>query len=257
MQVVSLESIVVNPSQPRRSFAFEELEELAQSIREVGILHPPLTRLIPTGKYELISGERRFRAAKLAGLEQIPILVCQKDHFYSAKAALIENVQRVDLNPLDIAKALRSLLLEHGLNQDELAKQISKKRSTVANYLRLLSLPPEIQQYLSDDRITMGHAKAILSLSGNSAQLALAQRVMNEGLSVRQTEDAAMPPIKKMKKVLDKTPQRDLFLDRIAQQLMQRFGTKVEIVGDGASGKIVIDYYNYDDLDRLIEIMGE
>ena len=161
---VDIHAIRVNPHQPRRHFAPEDLQELAESIIAVGFIHPPLVRPVEPGFFELVSGERRFQAAQLAGLTKIPVHIRDSDTLMSAQMALIENIQRVDLNPMEIAKALRSLIEEFGFNQEDLAARIGKKRSTVANYLRLLSLPKNIQDAVSQELITMGHAKAILSL---------------------------------------------------------------------------------------------
>lgn len=190
---VSIDKIRVNPYQPRRGFNPEELEELAQSIRSVGLIHPPLVRYIPQEEcYELISGERRFRASQIAGKTKIPVFIRHSTHSISAQAALIENIQRVDLNPLEIAKALKKLIEDFGLSQDQLAQKIGKKRSTVANYLRLLSLPQTIQHSLSGALITMGHAKAILALEEGDKQALLHELILRDDLSVREAEQAAV-----------------------------------------------------------------
>lgn len=163
---ISIEHIRVNPYQPRREFKEEELRELAQSIRSVGLIHPPLVRPVPHSSfYELISGERRFKAAQLAGFTTIPVYIRHISDPISAQAALIENMQRSDLNPLEIAFALKALMMEFELTQEELANKIGKKRSTIANFLRLLTLPEKIRESLSKESISMGHAKAILGLN--------------------------------------------------------------------------------------------
>jgi len=177
---VDVEKITINPFQPRRHFSPTELEELAESIKAVGLIHPPVVR--PAGDlYEIISGERRYRACKLMGLLTIPVVVRAASNTISAQASLIENIQRVDLNPIEIAKALRSLVEQFGFNQDDLALRIGKKRSTVANYLRLLALPKGIQDSVSSDVITMGHAKAILSLEGFEKQNLLHELILRDG----------------------------------------------------------------------------
>lgn len=250
---VELTQIIVNPYQPRRHFAGAELEELAQSIKSVGLIHPPLVRPTAEGdKYEIISGERRFRASQLAGLKSIPVLIRQSSHTISAQAALIENIQRVDLNPIEIAKALRSLIEEFGLQQDELAVRIGKKRSTVANYLRLLSLPKNIQDGVSTDVISMGHAKAILALDGFQKQSLLFEMIVRDELNVRDAEEAALRIAEKAKKKKLVYVNRDFYLEEIANRLQQKFGTKVTIQGNGKKGRISLDYYNLDDLDRLL-----
>lgn len=251
---VPIKDIIVNPNQPRRHFAQEELEELAQSIKAVGLIHPPTVRINPDGTYEIISGERRFRAAQLAGMETVPVVVHDGDIKYSAEAALIENVQRVDLNAIEVAKALKSLNEQFNLQQDELASRIGKKRSTVANYLRLLTLPKNIQDAVSSDAITMGHAKAILSLDTFEKQTLLFELIMRDDLSVRETEEAAIRISQKAKKNTLAYANRDFFLEQIAERLQRSLGTKVSIHGKGKKGRIYIDYYNLDDLDRLISL---
>ena len=168
---IDISQISVNPFQPRRHFAQGELEELAQSIKAVGLLHPPLVRALDDGvSFEIISGERRFRAAQLAGMQKIPVMMRAVTHEISAQAALIENIQRVELNPLEISKALHRLIEEFQLKQEELGVKLGMKRSTLSNYLRLLGLPKNIQDSVSSEQITMGHAKAILALEGFEKQ---------------------------------------------------------------------------------------
>jgi ParB family chromosome partitioning protein len=256
LKEVPVEKIGVNPFQPRRHFDQNELEELAASIKAVGLLHPPTVRPSENGCYEIISGERRFRACQLAGLTKIPVVIRLINDSISAQAALIENIQRVDLNPIEIAKALRSLVQEFGLNQDELALRIGKKRSTVANYLRLLSLPKNIQDNVSKGIITMGHAKAILSLEGFEKQNLLHELVLRDDLTVRETEEAAARISQKAKNKTLVYATRDFYLEQLAEKIQHRLGTKVMIQGKGKRGRISIDYYNLDDLDRLLAILG-
>lgn len=251
---VPLELIVVNPYQPRRHFSQEELEELSQSILAVGLIHPPVARPREDGSFELVSGERRFRASQLAGLKTMQVLVRDSSHSVSAQAALIENIQRVDLNPIEIAKALRSLIEQFGFAQDELASRIGKKRSTVANYLRLLSLPKNIQDSVSSDTITMGHAKAILALEGFEKQNLLYELIMRDDLNVREAEEAALRISQKAKRQNLAYANRDFYLEQIAERIQQKLGTKVSIQGKGKKGRISIDYYSLDDLDRLIAV---
>lgn len=252
---VPLEKIVVSPYQPRRHFAQAELEELAQSIKAVGLIHPPVVRpLAETGNYELVSGERRLRAAELAGMRSIPVVVRQSSSMDAAQAALIENIQRVDLNPIEIAKALKSLIEQFDWTQEELARRVGKKRPTVANYLRLLTLPKAIQESLVKGEITMGHAKAILSVEGFEKQALLHALVRRDDLTVRQAEEAALRIGERVKKALPL--RRDCFLEELTARLQQKFGTKVTFVGNGRQGKICIDYYSLDDLDRLLSMFG-
>lgn len=255
---VDLENIRVNPNQPRKYFEQEELEELAQSIRSVGLIQPPVVRSLTgsPGKFELIAGERRFRAAELVGMKKLSVILSYQTLDYSAEAALIENIQRVDLNPLDISRALRRLIVEFGLQQDELANRVGKKRSTVTNYLRLLSLPHKVQESLQEGLISMGHAKAILSVEGFERQLALHEEVIKDGLSVRETEEAAQKVVKVPRRRLSDLKTRDCFLVDLEERLQQKFGTKVAISSKGKRGKITIDYYSLDDLERVLEVIG-
>lgn len=254
---VDIHCVVVNPFQPRRHFAQDELEELAQSIKAVGLIHPPVVRSRPDGvTFELVSGERRFRATQLAGLKTIAVLVRDSSHEISAQAALIENIQRVDLNPIEIAKALRSLIDQFGLQQEELAVRIGKKRSTISNYLRLLTLPKSIQDGVSSGIISMGHAKAVLSLEGFEKQSLLFELILRDELTVREAEESALRIAEKAKKQTLVFANRDFFLEQIAERIQHQLGTKVTIQGKGKKGKITIDYYNLDDLDRLIAIFG-
>jgi ParB family chromosome partitioning protein len=252
-----LSHIRVNPYQPRREFKLEDLEELAQSIRSVGLLHPPLVRPLPNSPfYELISGERRFRAAQLASLITIPVYVRKTSYSISARAALIENIQRVDLNSLEIAKALKRLMVEFELTQDQLAQQIGKKRSTIANYLRLLTLPSSIQDSIAKGCITMGHAKAILALDQEEKQMLLHELILRDDLNVRETEQAAQRIGERAKKKQLSYVPRDFYLEQLADKIRERLGTQVSIQAKGKKGRISIDYYSFDDLDRLLTLMG-
>lgn len=253
---VSVDRVCVNPFQPRGSFAEEELEELAQSIRAVGLLHPPLVRPLVNGMFEIVSGERRFRACQLAGLKTIVVLMRDSSQFASAQAALIENVQRVDLNPLEIAKALQRLHEEFSLSQEELSHKIGKKRSTIANYFRLLALPKNIQESIRANRITMGHAKAILVLEGQDKQNLLHEIILRDGLNVREAEQAALRIAEKAKRKNLASVTRDFFLEHLEQKIQDRLGTKVTIQSRGKKGRISIHYYSLDDLDRVLECFG-
>lgn len=254
---VPIDSVEVNPHQPRQEYCQDSLTELAASIRSVGILHPPLVQPRDDGPgYLLVSGERRLRAAKLAGLQTIPVVVRTGDEIFSAQAALIENIQRVDLNPMEIAKALKKLIEKFGYTQEYLAGVLGKKRSTVANYLRLLTLPDNIQRSTSMGNISMGHAKAILSLEESGQQQLLHELIMRNGFSVRQAEQAAEKLQTKQKKPPITLQTRNFFLESLAGKLQEKLGTKVAIQGIGKKGRISIDYYSYDDLDRLLEMLG-
>lgn len=253
---VDINAIIVNPYQPRKQFSDIELQGLAESIQSVGLINPPVVRPHKeANKYELIAGERRLRAAKLAKLSTIPVVVWMHDETTSAHAALIENIQRVDLNAIEIAKALRALLDEFGLNQEELSLKIGKKRSTVANYLRLLTLSPDLQEAVEQDKISMGHAKALLSIEEEPFRKLLFKKIIKENLSVRVTEELA----KNREKLAGKqnlTKKTDLHSDEVARLLEEKLGTRVTLTGKGQSGRVCIDYYTLDDLDRLLNLLG-
>lgn len=255
---INLNSIRLNPNQPRKTFDPQELKELAQSIQAVGLIHPPLVRQLNAEEYELISGERRYQACKLAGLAEIPVYLRASTLNDSAEMALIENIQRVDLNPIEIALALRQLSEELHYTQEELAVRIGKKRSTVANYLRLLTLPKNIQQGILSSLITMGHAKAILALEGAEKQNLLYELILRDNLSVREAEDASLRINKKSKRKTLVYQDRNFYLEQLAEKIQAKLGTKVHIQGKGKRGRISIDYYNYNDLDRLLALfLGE
>lgn len=254
---VPIDSIRTNPHQPRKQFNQDELEDLASSIKSVGLIHPPVVRPYADGQgYELIAGERRMRAAAKAGLTHIPVLIRAFESALSAQAALIENIQRVDLNALEIAHALKELMVEFGLSQEELGRRVGKKRSTVANYLRLLSLPQMIQSSIQEEKITMGHAKAILAVEGVEKQLLVHELILRDDLTVRQAEETARRIEVKSKKNGLVYAERDFYLDHLADKIQAHLGTKVTIQGHGKSGRVVIDYYNLDDLDRLLTMWG-
>lgn len=255
---VSLSKISINPYQPRKEFSEKDLEELANSIKEVGIIHPPSVRpSSQRGCFELIAGERRLRAAQKAGLHKISVFVRQSSDLSSAQAALIENVQRQDLNPLEIAQALQKLIDSHQFTQQTLAQKIGKQRSTVANYIRLLSLPPSIQHSLKKSLITMGHAKAILSLKESSKQQLLHEIILRDHLAVRETEKKALQLAKKSKMGQIRYKTKDFHLEEIAEKLQSIIGSKVSITPTGKKrGRISIDYFGWEDFDRLLNLLN-
>lgn len=252
---VALSSIILNPYQPRKSFEEKALEELAQSIQAHGLIHPPLVRPNGNGLYELISGERRLQACKLAKLEKIPVYVRVGSDSSSAEMALIENIQRVNLNPIEIAKALKKLIDEFNLTQEELASRLGKNRSLLANYLRLLTLPQHIQESILNLHVSMGHAKAILSLEGPDKQNLLLELILRDDLSVREAEAKASQINGKAKRKPLKYEDRNFYLEQLSEKMQHHLGTKVHIQGKGKKGRIFIDYYNYDDLDRLLAVL--
>lgn len=256
IKTVKLSDITLNPHQPRKIFSQQELEELSQSIVSVGLIHPPLVRCMGNDQYELVSGERRLQASRLAGLKEIPVHIMTIDATHSAQMALIENIQRVDLNPLEIAKALKELIDNFQLSQEELATKVGKKRSSVANYLRLLTLPSTIKDSLLQNSITMGHAKAILSLEGESKQFLLHELILRDDLNVREAESAALRIHDKVKRQKVAYRDQDFILQQLADKAQQVLGTKVFIEGHGKRGRIMIHYYNLDDLDRLLDLLN-
>lgn len=256
---VPIGEIDVNPYQPRRHFSAEEIRELAESIDAVGLIHPPLVRTKRDGGYELIAGERRLRACQSLGYDTICVVITNSSAFESAQAALVENIQRSDLNPIEIALSLQSLVDDYGLKQDELAGRIGKKRSTVANYLRILSLPESIKNSIDRKEISMGHAKVILSVEREDRKMLLHDLILRETLTVRQTEERVEKWNKKHKPVEPVMRTRNFHVEHLEQKIQQHLGTKVRINTRGKKGNkgsITIDYHSFDDLDGLIKQLG-
>jgi len=246
--LVPLSAIRPNPLQPRQQFSEEAIAELAESIRQKGILQPLLVRRAGTG-YELIAGERRFRAAQRVGLEQVPVVVRDAKDGELLELALIENIQRENLNAIEEATAYRRLVDEFGLAQDEIAARVGKDRSTVANTIRLLQLPDEIKSEIERGELSAGHARALLNIDSESEKLSMARHVIAKRLSVRETERLA-------KRARFGAP---VDVDRLAaeQRLTETFGTKVRIVPQrNGGGRIEIDYFSLEQLNGLIERLG-
>jgi len=242
---VDLNKIVANPNQPRRSFDEEALEELADSIREHGVISPITLRKNDDGTYMIIAGERRFRASKLAGRTRIPAYIRTAKDEQVMEWALIENIQREDLDAIEIALAYQRLMDEYSLTQEKMSERVGKKRATIANYLRLLKLPAEIQIGIKEKKIDMGHARAILGSDSTEQQLALYKRILTEGLSVRKVEElATQTKTKPAQKAKSKSqyPQQE-------QALSERFERAVKI----SANKIYIPFLNEKDLNQLIE----
>ncbi|MDI6868573.1 MAG: ParB/RepB/Spo0J family partition protein [Coprothermobacterota bacterium] len=248
---IPLTSIYPSPLQPREEFGGDALEELVNSIKQHGVVHPVLVR--PKGQnYELIAGERRWRAAQLAGLSSIPALVKELDDLQALEISLVENLQREDLNPLEVAKALKELMEKFRLTQEEAAERIGKSRSEVANLLRLLNLPSVVQASLKSGRISYGQARALLSLESEEEMLKALRTVEEKKLTVRETERLVSAQKEK------KPGARDLFVqerERIEADLKLVLGTRVKVLKGKPVGKIVIEYYSYTDLRRIWEII--
>lgn len=255
-----IEEIRPNRSQPRKHFDESKLQELAESIKEQGILEPLIVRRIDQG-YELIVGERRWRAAQKAGLKEVPVLVKEVEGRKALELSLIENLQREDLNPIEEAEAFKHLIEEFGISQGELSTRIGKDRTTITNALRLLKLPIEIRNQLLQNRITSGHARAILSLESKEKQKELCALIIRKGLSVREAETLAKRWTEKPKrKVTRESSRGDLEsqLNSLQDSLKRHLGTKVSITHKGKRGKIEIEYYSPEDLERIVEaILGE
>jgi len=244
-----------NRNQPRKEFDQAALEELADSIRKYGVLQPLLVK--KTGKtYQIIAGERRWRAAKLAGLTEVPVIEKDLADGVAAEVALIENLQRENLNPVEEALAYRSLIDDFGLKQEEVAEKVSKNRSTVTNSLRLLQLGDELLSMISEGKLSAGHARALLSVDGKAKRKQLADKIVNLGLSVREAEKMAKNAGKETEKKTDekKVKAADDYAKDAAKQLTRALGTKVSIKpGKDESGKIEIEYYSIDSLNALID----
>lgn len=256
--LIDIKKITANRFQPRRHFSDETLSELTESIKEKGIVLPLVVRALGNGSYELIAGERRLRAAKSAGLTKVPAIIRKASDEDSLELALIENIQRENLNPVDEALAYQRLTKEFKLTQEQIASKVGKKRATVSNILRLLTLPRDIQDYLQSDHISMGHARAILALSNSKAQNDTCLRIIAEGLSVRETErivnDILHPqPGDKKKKGRHR---RDPHIADLEDRLQKTLGTQVVIRNQGKKGRIEIYYHSLDEFGRVIEQLG-
>lgn len=253
---IELAKVVPNPRQPRTVFAKENLQELADSIKEQGVIEPILTRM-RDGKYELIAGERRWRAARLAGLAIIPSIIKDFTDEQSLEIALIENLQREDLNPMDEAEGYAMLMKEFNLTQEKVAKKVGKDRSTVANMLRVLSLPEKIKESLRSEQISVGHARALLALGDAEKQLEAWKKIISSKLNVRDIEvlvsggKKAAPRKGGRKRAYTKNAE----LNALVEKLTTFLGTKVKILGTPDRGRIEIDYYSKEDLERILEVI--
>lgn len=255
---VPVDHIRKNPHQPRKEFDEERLDELADSIKEHGLIQPITVRYIGEKRFELISGERRLKAAKLAGLKEIPAFIREADDEQSMAFALIENIQREELNPLEVALGYKRLLEEFEYTQAEVAKRVGKNRTTVTNMLRLLNLPDFIQSALKGNQISMGHARALITIEDEDVQKKILNKVIDGGLSVRQIEEAVRDiskPSKTNKKSSSSNKEKlDPFYKEISSRLRRTFSTKVNINPKKEGGEIKIEYYSEDDLERLLAI---
>lgn len=251
---INIEDIVVNSLQPRKKFTDYRLDELADSIKEFGVIQPLLVHKSKdnAGKYELIAGERRFRAAKKIGLKKVPVVVREVNDQEKLEVAIIENLQREDLNPIDLAQAYKKLMDEFGLTQEDVAKKVSKSRPAVANTLRMLNLPEEIQLALIDNKLTEGHAKLILGVEGEGKQLALFRKIVHVGLSVKETGNEA----RKMSAVKPRESADINYTDKDKEFLIREFfGARARIERKGIGGRVIIEFYSEDELVEIIKKM--
>lgn len=254
---VAITKVEPNRKQPRKFFDEDSLQELADSIKQFGLLQPILVQ-DRKSYYEIIAGERRWRAARLAGLKEVPVIIKNYSDQEIVEIALIENIQREDLNPIEEAQAYKRLLEEFHLKQDEVAERVSKSRVAVTNSIRLLKLSDKVQQMVIDDMISTGHARALLAVEDEEEQYALAQKIFDEKLSVRDIEKIVKNLHKpsKAKKMDDKTMQA-IYLD-IEEKLKQKLSTKVVVSSKGeGTGKIEIEFYSHEDLDRILDMIGK
>lgn len=257
VQELHISNIHPNPNQPRRHFEESALQELADSIRQHGVLEPLIVRPVD-GSYEIVVGERRWRACQIAGVTVVPVLIRELSEREAMELALVENLQREDLNPMEEAEAYQRLLDEFGLTQEEVARRVGKERSTVANRLRLLGLRGRAREALVKGEITAGHAKALLSLNSELQRDSVVRRIMEEDLSVRQTEELvkrlqgrAKPP-----KPSKETRQvRDVHWAAVEDEFRRVLGTKVNVVHQGSKGRIEIEFYDEEDVERILNVL--
>ncbi len=257
---ISVNAIRANTQQPRTQFDEEALAELSDSIREFGILQPLVVRPLAEGQYELIAGERRLRAAKLAGLREVPATVRAASAQVSLEIALIENIQREDITAMECAVAYRRLSDEFGLTQEQVAQRVGKSRAAISNTMRLLKLPPVIQEAILHESISEGHARALLMVDSPLRQQALFERILRDGLSVRETERLARvedgPRITSPTKKSAPTKPKDPNWEALEQGLSEYFGSPVQLAPDQVGGKLSIAFYSDDDLQRILDILG-
>lgn len=257
---VPVDHIRANPHQPRREFDEERLDELASSIKKHGLIQPITVRYIGEKRFELISGERRLRASRLAGIKEIPAYIREADDEQSMSFALIENIQREELNPLEVAMGYQRLVQEFDYTQAEVAERVGKNRTTVTNMLRLLTLPDYIQKALKSNLISMGHARALVSIEKEDLRKEILDKTLAQGWSVRQIEEAVRKSEQKKTASQKKDRKPDLedpFYEEISTRLRKKFSTKVNLKSKAKGGEIRIEYYSDDDLERILNLIDE
>jgi ParB family transcriptional regulator, chromosome partitioning protein len=257
IKYLAIDSLLPNPHQPRRSFPEESLEDLSHSIKEMGVIQPLIVRSATQGKYEIVAGERRWRAAKKAGFFTIPVMVRTISDAESLEIALIENLQRENLNPLDTAEAYNTLIKKFSYTHEILAQRIGKDRTNITNHLRLLKLPDPIKDHLREDRLSMGHARTLLAVDHLPTQLNLSSRTIKRKLSVRELERIVQNFKNKQRVDLVKTSEKDPDLVALETKLSRHFSTRVVIRNkNNISGRLELSYHSREELDRLLEAMG-
>jgi len=256
LREIDIDRILPNSQQPRKNFAEDALNELASSIREHGVVQPIVVRPLDDGFFQLIAGERRWRASQRAGLARVPAVIREAGEHDALELALIENLQREDLNPMEEAQAYERLIADFGMTQEEVARRVGKNRATIANMLRLLRLPPEVQQWLRENRITTGHAKALLSLSDLNAILDIARKIIQSSYSVRQAEmlvSRYSSPVAGREDSGGASEVVDPNVKEAVHALEQALGTKVTVQESGGKGKIELHFFSFEEMNRLYE----
>lgn len=254
---LSINEIEPNKSQPRKSFDEKALSELADSIAEHGIIQPLLVRPMAEGGYQIVAGERRWRASRLAGLTEVPVVIKDLTDRETMEIALIENLQREDLNPIEEAEGIELLIKEYGLTQETAAERVGKSRSAVTNSLRLLNLPPSVRELARDNKISAGHARALLAFSDEEKIIETAKLIMEKGISVRETERLAKEASKDTEGKVRQPKRRDVFYDEVEIALSQNLGRKVKINSGRKGGTIVLEYFDKDDLTKIAKMFEE
>lgn len=258
MEYLKIDEILPNPFQPRQDFSADEMIELTTSIKEYGIIEPLIVRINNQDKFELIAGERRLRAAQMAGLTEVPVILKDYNDKKTAQIALIENLQRSNLNAIEEAHAYKSLTEKFSMTQDEVARKVGKSRSHIANFMRLLKLTKPIQELISIGKLNMGQAKPLLSIEDEKLQQKAANLVIEKELSARKTEELVKKILKNDTSVLDEKPEQEdtkIYLRDVAEQLKQILGTNVSISQGKKKSRIEIEFYSDEDLDRIIELL--
>lgn len=253
VEKIDIRKIYTNPNQPRKTFDKESLNELAESIKLHGLIQPIIVNEMPDG-YMIIAGERRYRACKICGLSEIDAIVKKYTNKQVAEIAIIENLQREDLNPVEVAKGIKQLMEEYGLTQEKVAERLGISRSAVANSIRILGLYPEVLELVEKGKISFGHAKILVAIEEYAVQLMLAKKIAKDKLTVRDLEKEVESILgNKKKKKVSKLPSDEL--QEFVNELQRKLGTKVSVIGNDVKGRLYIDYYSQDDLDRIYDVI--